>query len=278
MSSLPSNPTVSDLDGWFSRAIRETPISNGLAILTGCKKSYARKDQKLLQGVSRDLESLEQTFKNLMFTVVCLEDPSSQQIKKVMKHISRFDKEGLELPKSWRRIVVTFSGHGERQGEHNCLCVKDGCVDLQADVVDPLLPENAIHVAQLPKLFFVDTCRGDKLDDGMEIIVWPREQPEGYQSRGSSRVSSKGGFLLAYSTLVDHQAFEDSKSGGIWMQLLCNELVNESNIDKSILDVLTQVNIKMEKLCSENGKPMQQPILKSAINVEIKLLKEAQGI
>lgn len=275
--SLPSVPTSSDLDAWFFGAIREKPVSNGLAILIGCTRSY-RKDQKPLQGVSRDLDSLEKTCKHLMFAVLCLKDPSSEQIKKVIKHVSRFDKEGLRLPPSWKRIIVTFSGHGERLGERSCLCAKDDSVDIQADIVDPLLPVNAKHVAQLPKLFFIDACRGDKQDDGMEIVVWPPSQPEGFQARGSPRVSSKGNYLLACSTLIDYQSFEDPNFGGIWMQLLCAGLVDANNIDKSIYDVLTEVNGKMEKWCNENNQPVQQPILQSALNEEIKLLKEAQGI
>ena len=268
MDALPELP-VDDLDTWFLRAIQKKTVSNGLAILIGCPSSHLHSDP--LEGVEKDLKALLMTFERLMFTTLCLNDPPANLIKAVVNCVSKLDKTGLKLPEMWNTIVFAFSGHGQA----NCLFTIDSHVDLQEDIVDPLLPENAQGVARLPKLFFIDACRGPNFDPGIKI-TW--DHSERVATRGGSpRVSSRGGYLIAFSTLKGMQALEYTEFGGFWMQFLAQELVDGSNVDKTIYDILTNVNGKMEDLCIQFEWPMQQPVIDSALNKSIKLLREAAG-
>ena len=268
---LPPLPNLTDLDGLFLKAIQDAPVSNGLAILIGCTKSY-KPGQRPLQGVVKDLDSLEGTFKWLMFATLRLDDPQSELIKRVIKHVSRFNNNALQLPPSWRRIVVTFSGHGFSEDDHNYLCAKDGRIDLHVDIVEPLLPQNAEYVAQLSKLFFIDACRGDLRDKGIEIR-WPSLGDRVVARGGPIRVSSRGGCLIACSTVRGYQALEDRDSGGIWMQMMCKELTSESNINETVLNIMIQVNREISK-----RKWKQQPVFECTLNEDVKLLHEARGM
>lgn len=266
---LPHLPAPHAIDSWMCEAIRRTPVSNGLAILIGCTSSCNHKDK--LRGVVKDLQTLNSTFEELMFTTLCLDDPPVETIHRVIDYTSKLNEDAMKLPENWRRIVVTFSGHGSN--EH--LLAKDGKIDLRQDIVLPLQALKAKKLACIPKLFFIDACRGDKEDIG--VIINEAFRPRGIVARGE-RQPSEGNYFIAHSTLLGMKAFEDSSRGGLWMQILSNELINPDNIDKDIALITTIVNKKIMEIVSALQKPIsQQPISKSTMREEIYLLREARG-
>ena len=139
----PPLPPVNCIDTWMFQAMKDTPISNGLAILIGCTNSSEHVKEPLGRVV-RDLATLQLTFsETLLFTTLCLNNPTVEHVKKVVKYTSE-----LVLPEKWRRIVVTFSGYGNME----YLYTKDGRMHLIDDIVKPL------QAKKLARLFFVDAC------------------------------------------------------------------------------------------------------------------------
>lgn len=274
---LPPLPPVEDVDSWMVRTILNTPISNGLAILIGCTNS-CKPDQKPLEGVKTDLKTLWRTFaEQLLFTTLCLNDPSREVVKKVLKHTSELNKNAIMLPKTWKRIVITFSGHGDK--EH--LFTKDGQIHLREDMVNPLQAIEAEELALIPKLFFVDACRGSGIDRGVPVVdvSWFTNMDQGPVARGGgSRVPSRGNCHLAYSTLLGMKSFEDER-GGFWMQILLEELTDPQNIDVIIEGIMTKVRKRLISRCGGERVPhYQQPVCESTLWDEVKLLKEAYGM
>ena len=264
-TDLPRLPTPHTIDSWMFEAIRKTPVSNGLAILIGCTTSFNHKEK--LCGVVKDLRKLISTFEQLMFTTLCLDDPSVEIIRGVIDYTSKLNEDSIMLPNSWRRIVVTFSGHGTDK----YLLAKNGEIDLRQDIVLPLQALKARELACIPKLFFIDACRGDKEDTG--VFIDNALVPRGFVARGGRTVPSEGNYFIAYSTLLGMKAFEDGLHGGLWMQLLSNELVSSENIDKDISVIATIVNKKIAEIDSV----VQQPVSRSTMRDEVHLLREAIG-
>ncbi len=192
-----------------------------------------------------------------------------------MSCISRLNIDGIQLPQSWKRMVVTFSGHGDR----HYLYAKDDVLDLEKDIVSFLLPIKARELAHIQKLFFIDACRGDEVNGGVEISSYCLQSRGDLVSRGNS-VPSSGNYLIACSTLLGMLSFESKTQGGCWMQSLTDQLLNQENIDKSIESILKKVNRILIDLFNRNGwGHLQQPEYRSSLNGEdIKLLKEALDI
>ena len=272
-AELPPLPLVGGMDTWMFEAIKSTPISNGLAILIGCTNSS---EHEPLRGVVRDLATLQLTFsEKLLFTTLCLNNPTVEHVKMVVKHTSELSKNALALPETWRRIVVTFSGHGDEK----YLYTKDDHMCLREDIVKPLQAMKAKKLARLPKLFFIDACRGPDKDDGVyvpDLKKWFSDTSP--VPRGGGRVSSTGNCFIAYSTLLGMQAFEDSNKGGFWIQTLAKELANHGNIGRTIQDVMTRVNKELNEICDKKNMAIQQPVTESTLAEDVKLLQEAQGI
>jgi uncharacterized caspase-like protein len=224
--------------------------------------------------VKKDLETLHHTYsQQLMFATLCLDDPSESEIRRVVEHLSKLNKKP-----AWRRFVLTFSGHGDE----DYLYTKDGRISLFDDVVEPLQPINAKGLATIPKLYFVDACRGPEVDEGVFISRLDQlsQYPDDFVARGGGqlRVPSRGNLLIAYSTLPGMISYESRSRGGIWMQMLAKELTKRRNIDKTITQIVELVNNAVVEFC--NAKPalgIQQPVTQLALAEEIKLLQEAQG-
>ena len=266
-------PPVNSIDTWMCKAInKDGNFINGLAIIIGSKNSCIP-GHKPLHGVVHDVEKLRETFSKLRFTTLCLLNPTKKHIVEVIKYTSKLDADAIRRPESWKRIVVTFSGHG---GE-NYLCTYDDTIDLDEDIVTPLLAKNSETLAFIPKLFFIDACRGDKVDTGVSII--DRFSRGGLQSRGVTKVPSRGDYLIACSTLKGMKSFEKPENGGCWMQALTEKLLSFELINESIEGVLKEVN-KILTGCYSSpsmSQVFQQPEYTSTLKNDIKLLQEAKG-
>ena len=279
LSPVPPLPLVNHINTWMFEAMKDTPISNGLAILIGCTNSKHERHEKPLGGVVRDLATLQLTFsKKLLFTTLCLNDPTVEHVKAVVKCTSELGENtggnAILLLEKWRRIVVTFSGYGDKK----YLYTRDGCMCLCDDIVKPLQSMKASKLAELPKLFFIDASRGREIDEGVHVpdLSWfPHGPPVPPVPRVGDRVSSN--CFIAFSTFLGMQAFEDSHKGGFWTQTLAKELTNLENIDMTIQDVMTRVNIKMNELCDKKRITNQQPVTESSLTEDVKLLQEAKG-
>ena len=265
-------PEVNSIEHWIQKSISNFyPFSNGLAILIGCINS-CNAHHRPLGGVQQDLLTLRTTFTELLFTTLCLLDPTVEHVKKIIQTVSSLQRNGIKQPDSWRRIVVTFSGHGDE----NHLYTRNAKISLEEDILDPLVTSRESSMIGIAKLFFIDACRGNREDMG---IHRPHFHIRGdFLVPRGERVPSKGNYLIAYSTLIGMTAFEHPMVGGCWMQMLSNMLLEPSLVDRTILDILVKVNSCMLKLMNSNDRSLQQPEGSVTLNEDILLLKEANKI
>eukprot|EP00731_Ephydatia_muelleri_P031346 Em0022g860a len=172
-------------------------------------------------------------------------NPTQVELEAALRAVAMYP----DYPPSYKRFVFIFAGHGLNEQ----IVVKDGFVRITENVIVPLEAKNACSLATVPKLFFIDACRGPLQDNG--VIVASR----GGEVVESIKVPEKGNMLIAYSTLPHYEALEDSSSGGLWLKTLASELRNSND---SITDVLTTVRKKVLYQCmhlrTKDGAPIHQ--------------------
>ena len=249
----------------LNELVRSKPSANGLAIIIGneigCKPEHVR-----LSGTIKDLEAARDAFESLMFTTLPIRNASAREIIDVVKAASR-----CIYPPCYKRLAFVFSGHGDA----TCIYAHDSAVPVQTYVFDPWMPEKSQHLADIPKLFFFDACRGNAVDQGVFITL----RPSGPVAKGAGRVPSVGNYLLANSTMHTMKAFEKPNAGGYWMQHLAKELQSDMNIEKSLADILTIVNDKvLDEMESPRFLNIQQPVLESTLRKSIYPIKEAKNV
>ena len=244
---------MEDVRELLQLAVDRRHAANGLAIIVGNERSVVHK-ARALPGVKKDLEAMKATFETLRFATFPLFNPTSEQIKDAVKAAAS----SIRFPICYKRIAFVFAGHGDE----GVIYTHTGPVDLGRDVYGPLQPCNACILANMPKLFFIDACRGSEGDEGVRIV-----------SRGNDyRMPSFGNNLVAYSTLQSMKCFERIGGGGLWTQRVATQLCTDEG---SIHEVLTEVNRLLAK-DTEMYKHVQQPTLTSSLHERIYLLKEAK--
>ena len=251
-----------DIEVCLRDSVLRRPVANGLAIIIANEDS-SDPNHRSLRGAKRDLEKMKETFEVLRFATLPILNASKEEILASVQAASKYK----EYPPSYKRIAFVFSGHGNE----NLIYAHDGAVDTN-QVYEPLQPKNAPHLADIPKLFFMDACRGPNEDRGVEVVARGKTEP----SRDRIVVPSYGNYVLAFSTMPNMQAYEVKDVGGLWMNIVSRQLRTNR---KSILDVLTEVNRELFNEFRIHGfKVHQQPVLESAINDTIGLLEEAEEL
>ena len=219
-----------------------------------------------LPGTFIDGENMKDTFLDLHFVVHWERNINRLQFTKLIHEACNFQD---YCSKKYECIVFVFSGHGNSRG---FVYLQDGSeVSIGEDIIKPFLPKASPNMGKYPKLFFFDACRGEQES---ESVMVPRSGPTSgghdnsstFERRGGSvieriRVPEEGGFLVAYSTMSNHIAWESKKPGGTWMQKLAEGI--RTNTTSSIDDVLTKVN---SDLIKDPTRSVQQPEKLSRLN------------
>ena len=252
-----------DIEDKLRESILRRQVANGLAIIIANENSSNPSHQPLL-GARRDLENMKDTFEVLRFAILPILNASKEQVLAAIRAAAKYKN----YPPSYKRIAFAFSGHGDL----NVIYAHDGPIETN-QLYDPLQPRNAPHLAHIPKLFFMDACRGPNEDRGVEVVARGKTGPP----RNRIPVPSYGNYVLAFSTMPTMQAYEVQDVGGMWMNIVSKQLRTNR---KSILDVLTEVNRELLNEFHFKGFEVhQQPVLEAALNVKpFGLLEEAEEL
>ncbi len=205
-----------------------------------------------LTGTKVDAKLMDETFKALKFDTRPEHNLGRGRLMEIMRETA-----GRNYPKSCKAIAVVFAGHGNSD---DCLCMQDGnTVTIFREIVEEFLPGKAPTIGSIPKLFFIDACRGDATTQSVTV---PRG---GGNKVATLRVPDQGNFLLAHSTMPNYEAYELKGKGGIWMTSLARKLRTSR---KSVEDILSEVNQDMMQLFQspEWSGRMQQPEKLSRLN------------
>lgn len=253
----------------LERVVRTTPGANGLAVII-TNDNYSRSPPRLklanLPGAARDGLALKQALSGLKFAVHLARNISTDALRGLVYGISCLR---YHMVKDYCCIIFIFAGHG---CEGDYLYMPDGgTVQVGTDIVNPLVPENSVDIGSIPKVFLIDACRGT---EDTKVVFVPRGSLDSSEARGGSlihriKVAARGEYLLAYSTMPRHKAYEIPGEGGVWLSTLAR-LLNERQHLQSFESLLTKVNEELkEKL--QGAMNFQQPERYSRINGFISL-------
>ncbi len=163
-------------------------------------------------------------------------------------------------PQSYRCIAFVFSGHG-KDADH--IIASDKKLVNTPFLIEQFLPEEASKIAEIPKLFFFDACRGAQQMEGLLI-------PKGMKDVGTMTYPKGGNYLVAYSNLPGYESYELQRRGGLWMTILAKHLGKK---DEHICTTLAEVNKDLIKRyqTTRGGKAIMQPELKTTLNDVVNL-------
>ena len=229
--------------------------SPGLAILVTC--DYINTAEKLL-GTNVDASEMLKTFKFLNYVVHQRRNDGEEGCKAATKanvlellaSVSDYLKTYDERKTDNKVIIFAFSGHGRRDKDDKKMKIKvnDGELDVEDQIILPLTTHK--NVAKIPKLFFLDACRGTSElknnGEGDASLVPKGEHELVLMAKGL--VTSSGNFRIDYATIPDHISYADDRQGSLWMtRMACalrerNDTVQNiaADVRKAVIDLLNE--------------------------------------
>lgn len=230
-------------------------------------------DLPALSGTKKDAEQMAEAFKALNIVTICEHNLTQARLMGLVRETAQC----TNYPRDSVCIAFVFSGHGL---EKNHLYAQDGKTVKIEQIVEQFLPRRAPAIGNIPKLFFIDACRGDQ---DMHSITVPKGV-SGLKAKGGNNISlevpPEGNYLLAYSTMPCYRSYEFKGEGGIWMTTLAGRLRVAAERGESIEDILTAVN---EDLIQRYQSPewknkVQQPEKISRLNKRVYLGSHRESV
>ena len=260
--------------GTIAQVIQQNPTKRGLAIII--TNDYKDGEQQTLSGARKDGARMQRTFEGLQIATLWKENVSSGDLRGLLQQIAT-----LSPPRTYESISFVFSGHG---GAGDMLFMQDGSKMHMQEIVNALLPRQAPNVGNIPKLFFIDACRGNET---FQPVVVPRtggnvqvDRPQrgGTQDRGATDMKTvfvppEGNTIIAHSNISKNRVLE-SRDGGVWMKALARRLAESR---ESIENVLTEVRQDLQHMYQDpmwRGS-MQLPETKSYLLRQVYLHPDA---
>lgn len=163
------------------------------------------------------LDTLRNTFKTLGFNVEILKDNTVQ--------VMRDKLEDLRKKVTGDCFVCCVLSHGNEKG----VMGSDQFNLPICDMLSPFSGTNCPALAEKPKLFFIQACRGSQMQkkvevqaDSLDENVMGMESDNSLDSMFS--IPDFADFLIAMSTFEGYFALRDRKTGSWFIQSLCEHL------------------------------------------------------
>ena len=196
-------------------AVFHLAVKRGLAVLVTC--NYEGMTKETLPTCDKDAEKMKAALEALEYDVCPLKNSDATEknvttlLHKISDYLHRYSGSDVNEDGRKKAIIFAFSGHGELG---DCIVTHHGKnLDLK-DIVDQLLQSKKVY--EIPKLFFIDACRGAK--GGEEVPA-----------------HLVGNYRIDYATSPDFVAYAESQ----WMQKLASKLKDD---DDSLQNLVSKVN------------------------------------
>lgn len=188
-------------------------------------------------GTSIDVDKLSRTFRGLGFEIDIQENKTYEEIRDHISQVSRMN----EL-KKYDCLVVFVLTHGD---ESEIIYAKDRRYYVK-ELVEPFTGRNCIQLANKPKLFFIQACKGVKSQKGVTM----RTMTDSGQVSGAKKtyvmysIPEISDVLVSYATIEGYTALRVATSGTPYVKCLCEEL-NNYGTTEDLLTLLIRVHHRL---------------------------------
>ncbi|XP_071502752.1 caspase-3-like [Diadema antillarum] len=246
----------------------------GIAIIINNKKF---KTMKTRQGTDVDGRNLENVFKQLGFNTVVHRDLKGRDIQQLMIQLSRHNHTTFDC------FILAILTHGIEGAVYG---TDEQLVKIE-DLVNYFSSDRCPTLAGKPKLFFLQACRGERFDAGVEqtdgtavagsgdgarldsismtedelvdkMLRMELESTDSFAS-ARSKMPTQSDILLAYATVPGYVSWRNSEKGSWFIQAL-TEVMLQNASQEDMLSMMTMVNGKVARAFeSSSGRHKQMP-------------------
>ena len=215
---------------------------HGLCIIFNNDKFYATSSQEELperKGSDVDQHNLGVIFSRLNYRVQPYKNLTAEQMLETMKAVSNLDHSSSDS------LVCCLLTHGKQEGVFGA----DGNLLPVADLASLVKALYCSTLKGKPKMFFVQACRGDDEDKGVQL----QSDDDGEQSVVRRSLPNDADFLFAYSTAPGTVSWRSPQYGSWYISKLCETLDQHATNGMDLVSMLTIVNDKVSEAYTKQG-------------------------
>ena len=211
-------------------------------MLVTCNYVASKPKEQQLEATEKDAKEMIETFEQLDFDIHHLknEDATGDNILDTLDNLNEYLKKDhvLELVSKQKKkaIIFAFSGHGMNENNVDTIHDNDGGpINVNKAVEQLAETTQDDRINYIPKLFFIDACRGHGRLHSKNSI-----HPTVMTYLANAFGSLEGNYRIDCSTITGYRSYASQKAdeGSEWMPVLARQL-REKHI--SVQDALAEV-------------------------------------
>ena len=214
---------------------------HGLCVIFNNDTFYATSAQDELperKGSDVDQHNLNIIFSRLNYQVRSYKNQNANQMLETMKAVSNLDHSSCDS------LVCCLLTHGKKDGVFG----SDGTLLTVSDMASLVKASYCRTLKGKPKMFFVQACRGDDEDKGVQL-----QSDDGEQSVVRQSLPNDADFLFAYSTAPGTVSWRSPQYGSWYVSKLCETLDQHAHTGMDLVSMLTIVNDKVSEAYTKQG-------------------------
>ncbi|XP_011691303.1 PREDICTED: caspase-1-like isoform X2 [Wasmannia auropunctata] len=176
------------------------------------------------KGSEKDTLNLKTSLNKLGFDVRVFTDPTVKTITTVLQSTAAEDHTDADC------LIVVAMSHGESGLLHST----DSMYPVDT-LWSPFTGDRCTSLLGKPKLFFIQACRGTRLDKGVKFFHETDSKSSTYS------IPAYADIMVAYSTYDGFYSWRNPDSGSWFIQALCVELELHGR-SRDLLSLMTFVN------------------------------------
>ncbi|KAA0709793.1 Caspase-7 [Triplophysa tibetana] len=195
----------------------------GKCIIINNKNFDKKTGMGVRNGTDMDEKNTSEVFTELGFRITVKKDQTVSQMKDLLTKVSKIDHSQSAM------FVCVLLSHGDE----GLIYGTDGCIKLN-ELFKLFSGDRCSTLVGKPKLFFIQACRGDSLDSGVETDSVK-------ESNEVQKIPVEADFLFAFSTAPGYYSWRNVCNGSWFITSLCYVLSRYGR-QLEILRIMTRVN------------------------------------
>lgn len=237
----------------------------GKAVIFNHENFHPSLDLGRRHGTERDKVNLKATLTALGFDVVVFDDLTFQEVRTEVEKLARDDHKERDC------LFMCVLSHGDTQ----IMYAKD--YSYKPDVLwNSFTADKCASLAGKPKIFFIQACQGNQLDEGTKLVRVSRTEVD--SNAQSYKIPNHADFLIAFSTVPGFYSWRNTTNGSWFVQAICSVLQKYST-KKDLLSMMTIVSREVALTFESNtpslphmNQKKQIPFITSTLIREIYLV------
>ncbi|CAI9742742.1 caspase-1-like isoform X2 [Octopus vulgaris] len=261
-SDQPHSPTKEDLSKCFAKY--DMDDKKRLVAYIFNHENFKNNHPESREGSSKDTEAFIAALIKLGFSerdVTVFKDKTADEMLNAFKNVNEV---GTRNPVGC--FVCAIMSHGR---ENDQLCAYDRDVGLY-DLLSCLTPVKCPSLRKVPKLIFVQACRGGEIDEGACVT----DGPETEVNETLSNIPIMPDLLVFHSSYNKYSSFRNETNGSCFMKTLSKAL-SEFGTERELLTLLTAVSyyVASEKFETKRNPELEEKQMPQIMSTLLKQLK-----